>query len=156
MITKLRAAQLATRSGTTVVIAQGARPGVIGDLLGPQGRQIGTWFETQITQVESRKRWLLSEKPQGVLRVDRGAERMLRQHAASLLPVGVTAVEGRFERGVVLSVIGPDGAEIARGLTNYAAADLFRIQGQRSEQIEPTLGYSHGDEVIHRDHLVLL
>ncbi len=156
MVTKLQAAQLATRSGTAVVIAQGSRPDVLLDLTGEAGRTIGTWFQPASTHVESRKRWLLSESPQGKIRIDAGAVRTLRRGGASLLPVGVVGVEGGFDRGVVVRVVGPDGQEVARGVVNYSAADLARIGGVHSERIAEHLGYTYGDEVIHRDHLVLV
>jgi glutamate 5-kinase len=156
MFTKVQAAQLATRSGTEVVIAQGSRPSVLLDLVGADGRSIGTWFQATSTRVESRKRWMLSEQPQGRVLVDAGAAGTLRLGGASLLPVGVVGVEGAFERGVMIGVADPDGAEIARGLANYSAADLEHIAGLHSDAIAERLGYTYGDEVIHRDHLVLV
>jgi glutamate 5-kinase len=156
MITKLEAAQLATRSGTTVVIAQGSCPDVLPDLIGEGGADIGTWFQPVSSRVESRKRWLLSEQPQGKIRVDEGAARKLVRSTASLLPVGVVAIEGNFERGVVVSVCGPEGREVARGLTNYNAGELARLCGAKSKEIEARLGYTYGDEVILRDRLVII
>lgn len=156
MRTKIEAAQLATRSGTTVVIAQGSRPDVLTDLIGANGTQIGTWFQPVSTRVESFKRWLLSERPQGVVHVDGGAAKTLQGKRASLLPVGVTHIEGDFERGMVISVRNPDRGEIARGVTHYSAADLRQICGLRSDQIAARLGYTYGDEVIHRGYLVVL
>jgi len=156
MVTKLQAAQLATRSGTTVVIAQGSHPDVLLDLAGPDARSLGTWFQPSSSHVESRKRWILSDRAQGALTVDEGASRILQAGGASLLPVGVTALEGTFERGVIVRVLNPAGAEIARGLTNYSARSLERILGCQSGEIEARLGYTYGDEVIHRDHLVLV
>jgi len=156
MITKLQAAQLATRSGTAVVIAQGSRPGVLSELLGPQGRSVGTWFEPAMNQIESRKRWLLSERPQGTVHVDQGAARILREGGASLLPVGMTRVDGSFERGMIVRVLAPDGHEIARGITNYNATDLAALCGAHSTEIEERLGYIYAEEVIHRDDLVLV
>lgn len=156
MVTKLQAARLATRSGTVVVIAQGTRPNVLLDLVGPAGREIGTWFQAQGTHMDSRKRWILSEQPQGSVHVDAGAAATLRRGGASLLPVGVVAVEGQFERGVVISVMGPEGQEVARGVAAYSAADIARLLGAHSHEIVARLGYTYGDEIIHRDHLVLL
>jgi glutamate 5-kinase len=156
MVTKLQAAQLAVRSGVTVVIAQGTRPDVLLELVGPDGEATGTWFHPATSHIESRKRWMLSEQPQGRVKVDAGAARTLRQGGASLLPVGMVGVEGEFERGVVVSVTGPDGHEIARGLANYSADELSRICRAHSTEIAARLGYTAGDEVIHRDHLVLV
>ncbi|MGF1504303.1 MAG: glutamate 5-kinase [Anaerolineae bacterium] len=156
MRTKLEAAQFATRSGTTVVIAQGARPDVLLDLMGPDCRSIGTWFEPTSTHMESRKRWLLSESPHGSLHVDAGAVRALREHKVSLLPVGITAVHGAFDRGVVVGILGPDGAAVARGLATYSSAELDRIRGVQSERIVDRLGYTLGNEAVHRDYLVVM
>lgn len=156
MVTKLQAAQLAVRSGTAVVIAQGAHPDVLIELVGPDGEATGTWFQPATSHIESRKRWMLSEEPQGRVTIDAGAARRLRKGGASLLPVGMVGVEGTFERGVVVSVTGPDGHEIARGLANYSADELARICRAHSTEIAARLGYTAGDEVIHRDHLVLV
>jgi glutamate 5-kinase len=156
MTTKLQAARLATRSGTTVVIAQGSRPQVLPDLIGEQGRDIGTWFEPTVSHLESFKRWLLSEKPQGTIWIDEGAISSLKKRKSSLLPVGMTRVEGEFERGMAVRIMGPDDDEIARGLSNYAANALSRLCRLQSDQIEKTLGYSYGDEVIPRDNLIIV
>lgn len=153
MVTKLQAAQLAARSGTTTVIASGKHPNVLIDII-DQGN-IGTTFPAQRAQ-ESRKRWLLAEKPQGIIRVDAGAADRLRRGGASLLPVGVRAIEGEFERGAPVQVAGPEGARIAAGLTNYTSSELRTLIGVQSGQIGAVLGYTYGDEAIHRDNLVLL
>ncbi|GAB4471664.1 MAG: glutamate 5-kinase [Anaerolineae bacterium] len=156
MITKLQAAQLATRGGTAVVIAQGSRPGVLLDLLGPRGHAVGTWFEPSTTHVERRQRWILSEAPQGRIHIDAGAASTLRSSTANLLPVGMTAVEGRFERGVVVGILGPDGIEVARGVTSYPSEALEQICGLHSDLIEARLGYTYGNAVVRRDYLVIL
>jgi len=153
MVTKLQAAQLAARSGTTTVIASGKRPNVLIDIV--DHGNIGTTFPAQSAK-ESRKRWILAEKPQGVLRVDAGAADRLRRGGASLLPVGIRAVEGEFERGAPVQVAGPDGAKVAAGLTNYGSTELKMLIGVQSAQIGAVLGYTYGDEAIHRDNLVLL
>ncbi len=154
MITKLQAAQLAGRSGTTTVIAPGARPDVIAAVV--RGEQIGTTFLPPTTRKESRKRWLLSEKALGVLNVDAGAVRQVTERGASLLPVGVLAVEGEFERGEPVNIAAPGGECVAIGLSNYAAAEARRLVRLQSAAIVETLGYTWGDEIIHRDNLVLL
>jgi glutamate 5-kinase len=156
MRTKIQAAQLATRSGTAVVIAQGSRPDVLIELTGEYASSTGTWFQPTSTHVESFKRWLLSERPQGTIHIDAGAVRSLRKERTSLLPVGVTGVEGDFERGMVISVVGPDSGEVARGMTHYSAADLGQISGVRSDQITARLGYTYGEEVIRRGYLVIV
>jgi glutamate 5-kinase len=154
MLTKLQAADLARRSGTTVVIARGSDPNILTRIVA--GDSIGTRFQPTVTAVESRKRYILAgARPLACLKVDDGAARALRQ-GGSLLPVGVTAVEENFERGDTVRVADANGREIARGIVNYAAADLQKIRGHRSEDIEGILGYNYGDEVIHRNDMVLL
>ncbi|MGQ9886861.1 MAG: glutamate 5-kinase [Aggregatilineales bacterium] len=154
MRTKIQAAQLASRSGVTTVIAAGSEPDVLLRLVA--GEPLGTRFAPAVSHLESRKRWLLAEQPRGAVMVDAGAAERLRTRGASLLPVGVTAVEGEFERGEPLAVRGPDGAPLAHGLTNYSSDDLRRLRGVKSHQIIEILGYSYGDAVIHRNNLVLL
>ncbi|MFN8420394.1 MAG: glutamate 5-kinase [Anaerolineae bacterium] len=154
MITKLNAAQLAGRSGTTTVIARGALPDVILDIAA--GKRIGTTILPATSQRESRKRWLLSEKPQGVIKVDAGAVSKLRKNGASLLPVGITGVEGEFERGAIVRICSPEGSAFAVGVSRYASRDLRQLVGVRSSEIEALLGYTYGEEVIHRDNLALL
>jgi glutamate 5-kinase len=154
MVTKLQAARLASRSGVTTVIAAGREPDVLPRLL--RGEAIGTRIEAVVDHLESRKRWLVMEKPRGKLHVDAGAARKLRSGGASLLPVGMTLVEGNFRRGAVLLILGPDGQEIAHGLSSYSSPDLHKLCGQRSDRISEILGYSYGDAVIHRNNMVLL
>ena len=154
MVTKLQAADLARRSGTTVVIASGSQPDVL--LRIAAGEKAGTWFHPVATSVESRKRYILAGgRAPGCVRVDDGAVRALHR-GSSVLPVGVVQVEDTFERGDTVRIADASGREIARGIANYAAADLARIYGRQSDDIEAILGYSYGDEVIHRNDLVLL
>lgn len=154
MFTKLQAADLARRSGATVVIAQGTDHDVL--LKIAAGEDIGTRFLPVASAMDSRKRYILSGgRITGVVRVDEGARQALDQ-GSSLLPVGVCSVEGKFERGDSVRVLGPDGREIARGLVNYASTDLERILGVQSDDIEKILGFAYGDEVIHRNDMVLL
>lgn len=154
MLTKLQAADLARRSGTTVIIADGRTPEVLTRLA--SGERLGTRFQPVVTSIESRKRYILAGgRAAGRVRVDDGAQQAL-QHGRSLLPVGVTAVEGDFDRGDTIQVYSAPGREIARGQTNYSAAELGRIRGRQSVEIEAILGYTYGDEVIHRNNLVVL
>jgi len=154
MVTKLQAADLARRSGAMVVIASGSEPGVLTRLVA--GEKLGTWFHPVATAVESRKRYILAGgRAPGCARVDDGATQALR-HGGSLLPVGVVAVEGAFERGDTIKVASAEGREIARGIANYSSAELLRLRGRQSTEIETVLGYTYGDEVIHRNDLVLL
>jgi glutamate 5-kinase len=154
MATKIEAAELATRSGTNVVIAAGGEPDVLIRLVG--GEALGTRFPTTVSHVESRKRWILAEPARGDIGVDQGAAKALLRHGKSLLAVGVTSVSGQFERGQTVRLLGPEGHEIARGITNYDASDLTAIQGRRSDAIPAVLGYQYGPTVVHRDDLVLV
>jgi glutamate 5-kinase len=154
MVTKLEAAELATRSGTHTVIAAGGIENIIPRVVA--GEAIGTRFHAASSHVESRKRWILAEAPRGTVVIDAGAAHALRRNGKSLLPVGVTRVEGNFERGETIRVADPSGHEIGRGITNYSASSLLRIRGLRSEETEDVLGYNYGAEVIHRDNLVVV
>ncbi|NTU63942.1 MAG: glutamate 5-kinase [Chloroflexi bacterium] len=153
MITKLQAADLARRSGATVVIANGSEPNVLLRLAA--GEQLGTWFHPTATSVESRKRYILAGQSSGSIGIDAGAAQAL-QLGRSLLPVGVIAVEGTFERGDTIQVLNTSGREIARGIVNYPSNDLARVCGHQSSEIETLLGYTYGDEVIHRNNMLLL
>lgn len=152
MYTKLQAARLATASGVVAVIASLGEPDVLIRLV--KGEAIGTLFTTNTTPLESRKRWLLSERVQGILSVDAGAKKQILDRGASLLPVGVSDVEGNFERGAVIGVRLTDGKPFAVGITNYASGEVRKLLKAHSEEIEHILGYSLGDEIIHRDNLV--
>ena len=154
MLTKLQAADLARRSGATVVIARGGDANVLLRLA--SGESLGTHFEPVTTALESRKRYILAGgQTTGQLQIDEGAAKALRR-GGSLLPVGVRSVEGNFERGDTVRVTDMQGREIARGLVSYAANDLARLCGHHSEEIESILGFAYGDEVIHHNDMVLL
>jgi glutamate 5-kinase len=154
MWTKLQAADLARRSGSKVIIANGSESNVILRLVA--GEEIGTHFLPVSSALEGRKRYILTgNNAQGVLVVDSGAVEALRERG-SLLPVGVVSVTGEFDRGDAVRVADQDGNEIARGLVNYNATDLKNIFGKQSSQIETILGFAYGDEVIHRNNMVLL
>jgi len=154
MATKLQAADTARRSGVTVIIAPGDEADILIRLA--EGEAIGTRFQPINTVLENRKRYLLAARgSHGKLRVDAGAVQAL-QNGGSLLSVGVVEIQGKFERGDTVCIISPSGREIARGMANYPSEDLIRIRGQQSDFIESILGYIYGDEVIHRDNMVLL
>ena len=154
MITKLQAADLARRSGTNVVIASGTETDAI--LRTAQGESIGTHFKATVSTLESRKRFILSGTVStGKIQIDDGATNAL-QNGSSLLPVGVASILGEFDRGDTVTVIDVDSNEIARGLTNYHSDELSKIAGRQSKDIESILGYYYGEEVIHRDQLVLI
>jgi glutamate 5-kinase len=155
MLTKVLAAKRAARSGAATVIASGREPRVLLRLAA--GERIGTLLEASTTPLQARKQWLADHvQVAGRVRVDEGAARALARDGKSLLPIGVKAVEGEFERGAVVACLSPAGAEIARGLVNYSAGETRRIAGRPSSQIEQILGYIDETELIHRDNLVLL
>ncbi len=154
MSTKVEAARLATRSGTPTIIASSAKPSVIADIV--EGRRTGTYFHPVTTPKESRKRWLLSEKSQGTVVVDQGAEAKVAHEGASLLPVGVTGSKGKYDRGAIVEVVSGEGRAIARGIVNYSSEEIEKLTGAQSSEIENILGYSYGSEVIHRDNMALL
>ena len=154
MVTKLQAAELARRSGAKVVIAQGSEPDVLVRVAA--GEQVGTHFQPSGTALESRKRFILAGgQAIGVLHIDQGAYLAIRK-GGSLLPVGIVMVEGEFRRGDTVGVFEPSGKEIAKGLSNYSSSDSDEIRGKRSDQIEKLLGFAYGEEVIHRNNMVLL
>jgi glutamate 5-kinase len=155
MVTKLRAARLAARSGTETVIAFGSEDDIVARAAA--GENVGTWLRTGKLPQNARKQWLASMvQIQGSLELDDGAVRVLRESGRSLLAVGVRGVDGDFERGDMVSCRDARGREIARGLVNYSAADTRRIMGSASSQIEGILGYLLDEELIHRDNLVLV
>jgi glutamate 5-kinase len=157
MTTKLKAADIARRNGVSIIIAEGARPMQIPELLAGGG--IGTRITALDKPKEARKRYILSGLRSGQgLRIDAGAARAL-QAGRSLLGVGVVQVQGEFERGDTLDVIGPEGVwhqPLARGIANYSAADMRRMVGLKSSEIEAVLGIDFGAEFIHRNDMVLL
>jgi glutamate 5-kinase len=153
MQTKISAAKIAVGAGCHMCIAQGAAQHPI-KRIEDGGRC--TWFVPSGTPIAMRKQWIAGTlRPAGALAVDAGAVRAL-QEGKSLLPAGVTAALGRFERGDTVSVLTPEGMELARGISAYADGDAARILGRRSSEIEAILGFRGRDEMIHRDDLVLL
>ncbi|KAA1188468.1 glutamate 5-kinase [Pseudohalioglobus sediminis] len=155
MVTKLRAARLAARSGTETIIASGRVADVVGKVA--LGAVVGTWLRTGKQPQNARKQWLASMiQIQGSVDLDAGAVRVLRESGRSLLPVGVRGVHGNFARGDMISCRDADGREVARGLVNYNADETRRIMGSASADIEAVLGYGGDEELIHRDNLVLV
>jgi glutamate 5-kinase len=117
---------------------------------------VGTQFIADLPRLAARKQWLADHlQLRGRVVVDAGAVRALRESGSSLLPIGVVSVEGEFERGEAIAILGRDGSEIGRGLVNYSAAQTRRIQGRPSSDIEQALGFFEAAELIHRDNLVL-
>ncbi len=155
MLTKVRAAETAARSGAATLIAPGYEPGVLQKIAA--GDEVGTLLVPGEEPLAARKQWLAGHlQKRGRLMLDEGAVRVLQQGGASLLAVGVTAVEGVFERGEMVACVAPNGREIACGLVSYSAQEMNKIIGQPSEKIEALLGYVDESELIHRDNLVLI
>jgi glutamate 5-kinase len=155
MVTKVRAARLAARSGTATVIAPGKAEAVLACI--GSGEQVGTLLKPVQEPQAARKRWLAGQlQVRGRLTLDDGAVRAVRNKGKSLLAVGVKAVKGGFNRGEVVACVDDHGTEIARGLVNYDAKESDRIKGQPSSRFETILGYLDDEELIHRDNLVLL
>lgn len=155
MLTKILAAKRAARSGAHTVIASGREPDVLVRL--SRGDAIGTHLEATQMKTAARKQWLADHlRMSGKLVLDAGAVKVLKTDGKSLLPIGVTAVEGCFERGDVVACIDANGVEVARGLVNYSASEAARIMRKPSNEIEKILGYVDEAELIHRDNLILL
>jgi glutamate 5-kinase len=155
MATKIAAAKKAGKSGVATLMANGKTPATLTRALA--GEEIGTLFLPAGESLTSRKHWIaFTLKPKGRLFVDEGACKVLARHGRSLLPSGVVRVEGEFGRGACVRICGPDGIEFARGLVDYAHTEVARLIGHKSSEIEAILGYKYGDEVIHRDNLVIL
>lgn len=155
MATKIRAASKAARSGTATWLACGREPAVLERIA--RGEVLGTLLHPGQEPLAARKRWLADQlQIRGTLHLDSGAVRVLRNAGRSLLPVGVTRVEGRFSRGELVGCNDPEGREVARGLVNYSAEEAALIAGQSSDRIEQLLGYVDEPELIHRDNLVIL
>lgn len=154
MASKLEAARLAASSGARVVIAGGRTRDVIPRVLA--GERLGTRFSMIATRIESRKRYLLSQMRRSEsVTIDDGAVGALARQHGSLLPVGVVGAAGDFERGDVVMVADERGGAVGCGISNYGAGDVRRIARLRSDMIERTLGHYYGDEVIHRDNIVI-
>jgi glutamate 5-kinase len=154
MATKIQAARLATESGVSVLVASGTADNVL--MSAVQGKATGTRFPSNRTKMESRKRWILSGLAgRSSAHIDAGAFTALKK-GRSLLPAGIVDVKGRFDRGDSVNIVGPEGRPVACGVANYGAADLERIKGCRSAEIAKILGYHLGDEVIHRNNVVML
>ncbi|MEY3145366.1 MAG: hypothetical protein RL342_1037 [Pseudomonadota bacterium] len=154
MITKILAAKRAAGSGASTVIAWGREPDVLLRLT--QGEAIGTLLVAQTQKNQARKQWIADHlQLRGSVTVDPGAVQQLRAGGKSLLPIGMTAVEGNFSRGDVIAVCDPQGLEVARGLANYASAEARLICRKPSSEFEKLLGYISEPEMVHRDNLVL-
>lgn len=155
MSTKITAAQRAAKSGTATIITSGRNENALKRVA--QGESLGTMLLPDSEPITARKQWLAGHlKVCGTLHLDQGAVNVLKSSGKSLLPVGVTSVTGNFIRGEMVSCVGPDGTEIARGLANYNALEAVKIKGRSTNEIADILGYIDEPELIHRDNLVIL
>ena len=155
MYTKIQAAKIAVNSGVVMVIASGFRDGVVREVL--SGSNVGTLFLSKESRLHIRKRWLaFGARIRGSVVVDKGCEQAIVTTGSSLLPAGITEVDGEFEQGSTIRVLNSEGREIASGVVNYGSDDVRKIAGVRTQDIIEKLGSKLYDEVIHRDNMVVL
>ena len=155
MRTKLEAARMAANSGVDVFIANGRTPNVIERIA--SGEHLGTYFPKRVDSVESRKRWMLSGLSlKGEIGIDDGAARVLQRRNGSLLPAGITQANGMFGRGDLVSIVNGKSIQVGLGITNYSAAEVAAIKGKHSRHIADILGVTYGDEVVHRNNMVIV
>lgn len=155
MLTKIKAARKVNTAGIPMVIAGGRAPDVLPRLL--EGETLGTFFAPKKEKMANRKSWIgFSVRPSGGLRIDAGAVHALVERGKSLLPIGITGVEGDFRVGAPVEIRNPEGEVVAVGLANYGSADIRKIQGLRSDGIREQLGDRPYDEVVHRDNLTIV
>jgi glutamate 5-kinase len=150
---KLEAARAVTESGEALVVADGRTENILPRLL--DGEELGTLFLPASRKLSSRSRWIGSARPAGKIHLDAGAVSALVEKNRSLLPAGITKVDGSFSRGDVVELCSPDGAPVARGLSNYSSSDVDRIRGKRTADVRALLAEAAYDEVVHRDNLVI-
>ena len=154
MTTKLKAAKRATLFGAGTAIINGLIPHNLLYLF--DGHELGTYFLPARDPMAARKHWIaFTKKPKGRLMLDTGAQKAVVERGKSLLPSGIYKLDGSFERGDAVRLCDLDGNEFAKGVTNYNAIELRRIIGKKSTEIESILGYQYGDEVVHRDNMVI-
>jgi len=155
MASKLSACEFTVKSGIDCFISNGRRSGVITDLVEKKGKF--THFKAHAVRSSARKRWIgFGSKPKGTLVIDDGAKSAVSEKHKSLLPAGIIAVKGDFVSGDTVSIAEKDGREIARGITNYSSAELDKIKGSKTKDIESLLGYKDYDEVVHIDNMIAL
>jgi glutamate 5-kinase len=155
MITKLKAARLAARSGAHTVLANGRDPLALQRIL--SGEPVGTLLAASVSPLDARKRWIAGQqRAKGRLTLDAGAVHALTSRGVSLLPVGVVAVSGEFSRGEMVACENEEGRVVAQGLSNYSSSETLKMLGAGSEEIGARLGYVLEPELIHRDNLVLV
>lgn len=154
METKINAARIATTAGIKMVIANGGREGILNAIL--SGEKIGTVFNP-IKNINARKSWIaFGTKCKGKIFIDEGATIALVKNGKSLLPSGIISIQGRFKAGDPVSIINPEGKEIARGLSFYSSDEINKIKRKKSSEIKKILGSVNYEEVVHRDNLVII
>lgn len=155
MYSKLLAARQACDHGIPVVIMSGKKAGLLPRFI--KGKNVGTYFEPKKQRLSSKKGWIAyGVRTKGSIHIDDGAVKALTEMGRSLLPSGISGVEGVFEVGDYIKCLNSDGKKLAKGLTNYSSKDLEKIKGKKTTEIEQLLGYKYSDEVIHRDNLVII
>ncbi len=155
MGTKLDAALIGRKGGFHTVVAPGRENNVLARVL--DGEELGTWFVAGEERPAARKQWLaFSQKSEGSLAIDDGAVKALVERHKSLLPSGIVHVEGRFSAGAGVAITTKRGREVARGISNYSAADIEKIKGRKTSELAAVVGKSHFDEVVHRDNLKIV
>jgi glutamate 5-kinase len=145
---------MVTDAGDAMVVADGRMPNVLIRLLDHE--VLGTLFSPSPKKRTSRSRWIGSARPVGTITIDAGAVRALVEKNRSLLPAGIVAVQGPFDKGDLISIQADGGAEMARGLSNYPSQVISQIQGKKTADVRTLLGEAAYDEVVHRDNLVIL
>jgi glutamate 5-kinase len=154
MLSKIRAARKVNAAGIPMVIAKGGTPEILKKLFA--GKNLGTFFIPKKKRLASRKSWIaFTLKPKGMIQIDTGAARALLKKGKSLLPIGVIKVEGEFGKGSPVSFGTDEESVLGTGLVNYSAAEIKKIMGFKSSEIESRLGYKPYDEIIHRDNLAI-
>ena len=154
MKTKIKAARLSLNSGAKTWVADGNDPNILINIL--EGKEVSTFFKGERNRLQSRKKWIASlGVPAGRLIIDKGAEKAISKEGRSLLPVGVTRIEGAFKKGSLITCFNENNEEVAKGFSNFDSSELKQILGLKSEDILTALGHVSEEEVIHRDNLVL-
>jgi glutamate 5-kinase len=153
MDSKLQAAEQVTEAGDIMVVADGRTAGILLKIV--DGEEVGTLFAPAQRKRNSRSRWIGAARPHGFILVDAGAAVAVGEKNRSLLPAGITAVDGHFERGDLVAIKDPAGQVIAQGLSNYSAEMIQQIRGKKTAEVRALLGDAAYDEVVHRDNLVV-